>query len=56
MLPNWLLGGFYNVATLKLGLQLNVECKGMWCQNNVFGSVTHFHKWGRVQEIEPNDF
>jgi hypothetical protein len=24
-------------------------------QENVFGSETHFHKWGKVQKIETND-
>jgi hypothetical protein len=89
----------YYFATLTLGSWLNVECKGTWSQERVFGcppqdecfpifnyleisnykpntieitidfpslqrmeqhkywksSETHFHKWGRVQEMEPND-
>jgi len=35
-------------------LQLNVEWKGPWFQENVFRCETHFHKWGRVQGMEPN--
>jgi hypothetical protein len=33
---------------------LNVECKGIWGQESVFKNETHSHKWGRMQEIEPN--
>jgi hypothetical protein len=43
------------VVTLTLGLQLNVEWKGPWGQEGVFGCETHFHKWGRVQKMQPND-
>jgi len=32
-----------------------MECKGTQGQENVFKSETHFHKQGRVQEIEFND-
>jgi hypothetical protein len=42
--------------TLTLSLQLNVESKGPWSQKNVFGCKTNFHKWGRVQEMEPIAF
>jgi hypothetical protein len=31
-----------------------VECKSTWSQKNVFDSETHFHKWGKAQEIKPN--
>jgi hypothetical protein len=42
-------------TNLILGSRLSVECKGPWGQENVFGCETHFHKWGRVQKMEPND-
>jgi hypothetical protein len=44
-----------NVITRRLGLQLSVQCKGTWGEDNVFKSEMHFHKQGRMQEIEPND-
>jgi len=62
--PNYILKMFHceivfkcmqDVTTLTSSLQLIVECKGTWGQKNVLDSETHFHKWGRVQEIEPND-
>jgi hypothetical protein len=37
-----------SVASLTLGLQLSVKCKGTWGQKNVFKSETHYHKWGKV--------
>ncbi len=40
------------VATLTLNSWLSVEHKGTWGQKNAFMSETHFHMWGRVQEIE----
>ncbi len=33
-----------SVTTLTLSLWLNVECKGMWGQENVFENETHSHK------------
>jgi hypothetical protein len=30
-----------------------MECKGPSSQESVFRCETHFHKWGRVQEMEP---
>jgi hypothetical protein len=44
-----------NVTTPTSGLQLGVECKGTWGLENVFRCETHFQKWGKVQEMEPND-
>ncbi len=44
-----------NVATLTLGSWLSVECNGPWGEENVFRCEKHFHKWGRVQGMEPND-
>ncbi len=44
-----------NITTLTSSLWLNVEGKGTWGQKSVFKNETHFHKWGKVQEIEPND-
>jgi hypothetical protein len=37
-----------HVKTLTSGSQLNVECKGPWGQESVFGCETHSHKWGRM--------
>jgi hypothetical protein len=49
-----ILGGYF-VITLTLGLQLSVKCKGQWDQESVFGCETHFHKWEKMQGMEPND-
>jgi hypothetical protein len=46
---------YKNVATLTFGSQLSVECKGPWGQKNVFRYEIHFHKWGKMQGMEPND-
>jgi hypothetical protein len=43
------------VTTITLGSWLNVECKGLRGQENVFGCETYFHKWERMQGMEPND-
>ncbi len=44
-----------DVATLTLSSRLDVECKGSRGQESVFRNETHFHKWGKVQRMEPND-
>jgi hypothetical protein len=36
------------VATLTLGLQLNVKCNLTSGQDSVFENETHSHKWGRM--------
>jgi hypothetical protein len=43
------------IVTLISSSQLNVKCKGTWGQKNVFENETHSRKWGRMQEIKPND-
>jgi len=40
---------------LNIEFVINCEMQKHMRQENVFASETHFHKWGRVQEIEPND-
>jgi hypothetical protein len=45
-----------SVVTLTSNSWLNVEYKGTWGQKKVFKNETHSHKWGRVQEIKPNDY
>jgi hypothetical protein len=45
----------YFVITLTLGLQLSVKCKGPWDQESVFRCEIHFHKWEKMQGMEPND-
>jgi hypothetical protein len=42
-----------DVTTLTSSSWLNVEFKGPSGQECVFGCETHFHKWGKVQEMEP---
>jgi hypothetical protein len=32
------------------------SAKAYEAQENVFGNETQFHKWGKVQKIEPNGF
>ncbi len=44
-----------NVTTLTSSLWSNVECKGMWGQENVFENENHFHKCEIVQKNESND-
>jgi hypothetical protein len=44
-----------SVVTLTLSSQQNVECKSTWDEDNMFGNETCFHKWGKLQENEPND-
>ncbi len=41
-------GKRWDVATLTLGLQLNVKCKLTSGQDSVFENETHSHKWGRM--------
>jgi len=41
--------------SFNIGFATKCGMQSTWGQKSVSGSETHFHKWGRVQKIEPND-
>jgi hypothetical protein len=44
-----------SVVTLTLGSWLSVKCARAHEAKSVFKCDTHFHKWGKVQGMKPND-
>ncbi len=50
--------GFHGFRCRNLNIRFTIQCgvQRPMSQKNVFVCETNFHKWGKVQEMEPNDF